>query len=65
MSTTTDVREVAKAAREIAVDVSQELPETLRSADAWLRETAARQPLLALGAALAAGYAVGRLLARR
>jgi hypothetical protein len=60
-----DVREVAKTAREIAADATQELPETLRSADAWLRETATRQPLLALGAALAAGYAVGRLLARR
>ena len=61
----TDVREATKAAREIAVDVRNELPEALRNADVWVREAAQRQPLLALGAALVAGYAVGRMLARR
>ena len=60
-----DVKEATRAARDIAVDVGSELPETFRSADAWLRDAAARQPLLALGAALAAGYAVGRMFARR
>jgi len=61
----TDVREAAKTAREIAVDVRNELPEALHNADVWLRDAAQRQPLLALGAALVAGYAVGRMLARR
>jgi hypothetical protein len=64
-----DVREATKeatrAAREMAVDVSDQLPDALRSADAWLRDTAARQPLLTLGAAVVAGYAIGRVLARR
>jgi hypothetical protein len=61
----TDVKEAARTAREIAVDVRNELPDTLRSADVWLRDAAQRQPLLALGAAVIAGYAVGRMLARR
>jgi len=61
----TDVKEAARTAREIAVDVRNELPDTLRQADVWLRDAAQRQPLLALGAALIAGYAVGRMLARR
>lgn len=61
----TDVKEATKTARDIAVEVRKELPESLRSADVWLRDAAARQPLLALGVALAAGYAVGRMLARR
>jgi len=60
-----DVKEATKTARDIAVEVRNELPESLRSADVWLRDAASRQPLLALGVALAAGYAVGRMLARR
>lgn len=57
--------EATKAARDAAVEVTHDLPDALRSADAWLRDTATRQPLLALGAALVAGYAIGRVLARR
>jgi hypothetical protein len=64
-----DVREATKeatrAARDIAVDVTQNMPDAFRSADVWLRDTAARQPLLTLGAAVIAGYAIGRALARR
>lgn len=63
--TMSDVKEATRAARDIAVDVRNELPQTLHDADVWVRDAAARQPLLALGVALAAGYAVGRMLARR
>ncbi|HVH06717.1 MAG TPA: hypothetical protein VNE71_12020 [Myxococcota bacterium] len=58
-------KEATRAARDIAVEVRNDLPEALRSADAWLRDAAARQPLLTLGAAVVAGYAIGRVLARR
>jgi hypothetical protein len=61
----TDARGAARAARDMAVEVRDELPETLRNADVWLRDAAARQPLVALGAALVAGYAIGRMFARR
>jgi len=57
--------EAAEAAREMAAEISEELPAMMKSADSWLRDAAARQPLLALGAAVAAGYALGRLLAKR
>lgn len=63
--TMSDVKEATRAARDIAVDVRNELPQTLQDADVWIRDAAARQPLLALGVALAAGYAFGRMLARR
>lgn len=58
-------KEATRVARDIAVEVQNDLPEALRSADAWLRDTAARQPLLTLGVAVVAGYAIGRVLARR
>jgi hypothetical protein len=54
-----------RSVRELAADVKNEIPDRLRTADAWLRDVAERQPLLALGVALAAGYAAGRLLPRR
>jgi hypothetical protein len=64
-----DVREATKeatrAARDIAVEVRNELPDAFKQADLWLRDTAARQPLLTLAAAVVAGYAIGRTLARR
>jgi hypothetical protein len=47
------------------VDAGSELPQTLRNADVRLREAAQRQPLLAIGAALIAGYAAGRVFGRR
>jgi hypothetical protein len=58
-------REATRAARDIAVDVTNQMPDTLRSADTWLRDTAARQPLMTLGVAVVAGYVIGRALARR
>ena len=57
--------EATDAAREMAAELSEELPAMVRSADSWLRDAAAKQPLLALGAAVAAGYALGRLMAKR
>lgn len=62
---TTDARQAARAARKLAAGVQNELPDRLREADDWLRDATGRQPLLALGVALAAGYGLSRLGGRR
>jgi len=58
-------KEATRAARDIAVEVRNDLPEALRSADAWLRDTAAPSVRSGCRAAVVAGYAIGRVLARR
>ena len=42
-----------------------EMRSALRAADAWTRELAEERPLVAIGVALAAGYVLARLFARR
>jgi ElaB/YqjD/DUF883 family membrane-anchored ribosome-binding protein len=42
-----------------------QLRESALEAESWLRERAMREPLLAMGVALAAGFVLGRLLSRR
>jgi ElaB/YqjD/DUF883 family membrane-anchored ribosome-binding protein len=42
-----------------------EVRSALRAADAWTRELAEERPLVAIGVALAAGYVMARLFARR
>ena len=58
-------KQIMEIAREIETRVREEVPGALRAADGFVRRTAAQQPLLALGAALVAGYAMGRFLSRR
>lgn len=62
---TTEAQGAARAARKLAAGARSELPATVRDADDWLRDAAQRQPLLALGVALAAGYGLARLAGRR
>ena len=65
-------REALETARESLESSREQLEEgyaraqdALGEADSWLREQVKETPLLALGLAAVAGYAMGRLLTKR
>lgn len=65
MTTRDATREAMQHGEEALAEGVARLRETASEAEGWLRERAAREPLVALGMALAAGFALGRLLSRR
>lgn len=57
-------REQLNAAGETLEEGLDRAQDAVGQADLWLRERVVEQPLLALGAAAVAGYALGRLLSK-
>jgi ElaB/YqjD/DUF883 family membrane-anchored ribosome-binding protein len=59
------IREAVEQGEGALTEGVAQLRDSAEGAERWLRERANREPLLALGVAVAAGFVLGRLLSRR
>lgn len=65
MTTRDGIRDAVEQGEEALAEGAAQLRGSARGAESWLRERAKREPLLALGVAVAAGFVLGRLLSGR